>query len=468
MAFSLRYNNVLVEDKGKGRLTDHILSNFFFGLQRTKSYMFTICCRNSLFLMDVKLPAIVIRHRPLANRFRLMSIAGPSTLLRLCLKLVSMTKKMREEGYAYQYPEGQSYLHIGPLGEGSQGTVSVIYGKDKKLYVRKAAQYKKSFYCDEEGWGPEVTNYREHPHINKLVAFQGHNPITTEDPSEAEKIHCTLIHDFKNGGDLYHFYDGWAQEGLKVPESLIWRFTHQILSALNFLHRQNKPAISHCDLFGPNVLVNWPAGRNARPNFYLADLGHSSDHDLEASPEEPARLVHDMDAAEGFAEDMRDFSSMIFYLMTGDSKDKRCVQYKNELICKENYSTDLVVVADALLEYAQEVEDDINADNNDIVELVRKKANARRPGENIHLETVRPSLKKLTPLVFDTLEELDQQIVRPPGPFHVVKIDMKTFKILETVSGPYRSDTVHYTTLSGVRMPIAEPASSECSDSMPY
>jgi serine/threonine protein kinase len=219
------------------------------------------------------------------------------------------------------YPEDGGYLHVGSIGEGQQGSVSLVRSvRTGELRCRKAGEYALSFEGAEgESLCPEVANYREHEGVNKLYSYQHYQNDST--------IRATMIHRFCSGGDLYALYMSYADQNLVVPERLIWRFLDQMLGTLDFLHRQCSLPVSHRDLFFGNILVNWPANPKHRPDFLISDLGYSMNHHVEGakacSLEPWSRMLLRSDA-ETFATDYRDVSATAFFLMHGDKEDQRC------------------------------------------------------------------------------------------------------------------------------------------------
>ena len=166
--------------------------------------------------------------------------------------LVSTTTGKMGSKFAYLYGEGNGSLHVSYLGSGCQGTASLVRCvKTGKVQVRKTGLYDAEDYDDNEGqWSSEVSNYRPHVGINKLIAF-AHHP-------NSFKIQAALITKHCNGKDLRHLFHSYNDLELMVPEALIWRYLHQIMEALHYLHRECRPAISHGDIFAGNIFVDWP------------------------------------------------------------------------------------------------------------------------------------------------------------------------------------------------------------------
>ena len=376
---------------------------------------------------------------------------------------VSIASLEMQPKFAYQYPEG--YLHCVTLGEGCQGTASICSSQGKVYVVRKAALYTREFEIGYETgeWCPEASHYRAHPNINKLIAFQHY-------PSDY-KIHASLIHKYCNGGNLKDFFDSYMKIDLVVPEGLIFRMLQQMLGALNFLQQECRPAVSHGDLFMGNILVDWPSHNNWRPNFLLADFGHSAVHDLEpAKNSNNRRFLPNPEAACAFAQDYEDLAATAVYLMTGDVRDRRCKTYCNEIRLQEYYSEDLVSCIDDIHEYSEELETNINAADLTLLrEFVTAKARSRC---NMPLDCVRPAPISPTPMLFNSYEELMNKEPRPPGPWNVVTVNPETYKVIGKVDGPHCSKEVWFTDLDGIRMEMHEnPAFNTVTlseDSLPY
>ena len=368
----------------------------------------------------------------------------PRQSIFLPVRLVSTTAKKMTPKFAYHYGEGTGYYHVSFLGEGCQGTASLVRCvKTGKVRVRKAALYDREISLegtsfDEGEWCPEVSNFRSYVGINKLIAFQHH-------PSNF-KIHATLINKYCNGKDLRHLFRSYNDFELMVPEALIWRFLNQILDALHYLHRECRPAISHGDIFGGNILVDWPSNPNWRPNFVLADFGISEVHDI--APDLPAYFCQNLMAASSFAQDYRDVSALAFCLMTGDTEDRTCSKHENQRCVEDSYTDELAACADDIYKYSEDLECNINANCGPLRDYIAAKARSRP--RNLPSEVARPAPVDSTPLLFDSYEAIMTH-TRPPGPYNVVAIDPDTYEILDFISGPHCAEKVFFTDESGRR-----------------
>lgn len=357
--------------------------------------------------------------------------------------LASTTTGEMSAKFAYLYGEGTGYLHVSYLGSGCQGTASLVRCvRTGKTRVRKAGLYDAEDYDDNEGqWSSEVNNYRPHVGINKLIAFEHH------DHPNSWKIQATLISNYCNGKDLRKLFHSYNDLEIMVPEAIIWRFLNQTMDALNYLHRECRPAISHCDIFAGNVFVDWPQQANRRPNFFLADFGISEVHDL--APDMPAYFCQNLMAGSDFAQDYKDVSALAFYLMTGDTDDRTCSNYANQTCVEESYTKELAACADDIYGYSEDVECNINANCGPLRDYIAAKARSRP--RHLPLEQVRPAPVDASPLLFDSYEAIMNHFPAPPGPFKIAAVDPESFKIQDVVAGPYNATKVFFTDENGRR-----------------
>jgi serine/threonine protein kinase len=310
--------------------------------------------------------------------------------------------------HVYLCGDGEGYFHIGCLGTGKQGTASLVRSiSDGKLYVRKAGEYIFDYYPSTDDWAPEVSNYREHENINRLISYEHYYPGKTN------LLQATLITEFCNGGNLFSFFDRYDGKGLKVPEALIWRFLQQMLTGVEFLQKQT-PKVVHCDIFPGNIFVNWPNPKKPvdPPNFYLADFGRSEvidiptatytscgslsrspprsrsgdywppmgalgqrlrphrsptsscsleDGEIPSSPSlstestQSFQCHHEeihQEALKNLEMEYSDIAGLAFYLMTGDSDDPPCKIQMNRKQVVDDYSTELRWIVQELRSWA--------------------------------------------------------------------------------------------------------------------
>lgn len=355
------------------------------------------------------------------------------------------------------------------LSEGSQGSTTLVRCmRSKQVVVRKAAKYDHTdeyfadvFPSDERS--PEVRNYRQHPNINPLLSYEHYEDL--------RKIHATMIHQYCNGGDLADFVLSFKEIGAHVPETLIWRFTHQIYSALHYLHRECKPAVVHEDIFRGNVLVDWPEDVTKLPNAYLSDFGTSLVHDVDLSAIQEnkadnhaisrisdtatALAIHDCQIS--FAQDMDDLSKLVMFMMTGDKEDLRCNQPHNEALVATVYSADIWNAAVRIFDHSCALDQYINADDQPFRNLIAQRA-AESASEVVDFTLVRPEItpdiKTATPLLFESVEAVMSLLPRPPGPWEIVRVDDQSLEIVGKVDIGFQmcANRVYYTDAHGLNV----------------
>jgi serine/threonine protein kinase len=384
--------------------------------------------------------------------------------------------------YAIFYPEGKDkagFLHMKELGRGGQGSATLVRCMTtKKTVVRKAARYPHDeAYFDNPDlpdFGPEVRHCWEHPNINPLLSVEGY--------ANSEAVHSTLIHEYRNGGDLYTFVNSYHRRGTHVPEALIWQFTHQIYSAIHFLHHNvdgDKDPVGHNDVFPGNVLVYWPADISQPPRALLSDLGQAKSFEVNISQmtvdseerrmammddEDPATYeeLEIVDMQLSVAQDMDDLSALIFYMMTGDQDDRRCTREYNLKGVASIYSPELFKLAMAIFKHSREIECNLATPDAHLRELVAKKA-AESVCTFMDLSRARPVanpvIEEAFPMLFDTVDDVLAMFPRPPGPWEIVKVDGRSFEIVEKVEmeSPMCADKVFYTDRDGVEIEGGKP-----------
>jgi serine/threonine protein kinase len=384
--------------------------------------------------------------------------------------------------YAIFYPEGKDkagFLHMKELGCGVQGSATLVRCMTtKKTVVRKTARYPHDeAYFDNPDvfdFGPELRHYWEHPNINPMISAEGY-----EDPTE---VHSTMIHEYCNGGDLFNFVAAYHRLGMHLPEALIWQFTHQIYSAIHFLHRSmndTKDPVAHNDLFPGNILVQWPEDISQPPRALLSDLGQAKSFDVDVSKmtvktearrlammdDEDPPTYEELEIADmqlSVAQDMDDLSALVFFMMTGDRDDRRCDQKYNLKTVASNYSPELFRLAMKIFHHSRDLECNVATPDAHLRDLVAKRA-AGSACTFMELSRARPitdpTIELAFPMLFDTVQDVLAMFPRPPGPWEIIKVDGQSFDFVEKVEigFPMCANRVFYTDLNGMEITGRKP-----------
>lgn len=178
--------------------------------------------------------------------------------------------------YAIYYPEG-GYLHVRTLGSGVQGCASLVQSvANGALYVRKKTIPEALQPNSQSNTCAEVSLYRPHPRIPKLIRSQEYPVMKSSDPRQAALKTHSMIFEYCNGGTLTRFLHIRADDdAFSASTMLVWKLFDDLLSAVYFLHQQCTPAIAHNDAHTSNVFLHFPDEHAKVPDFYLGDLGYA-------------------------------------------------------------------------------------------------------------------------------------------------------------------------------------------------
>lgn len=320
--------------------------------------------------------------------------------------------------YAHYYPEGPGYLFVSYLGMGAQGCACLVLSvADKQLYVRKT-----SLNTGRSGRPDfEVLNALEHPNITRCVSTS--NP---PDPSATQQPIKSSVWAFKNGGTLQdlirtHIYRLHKQ----IPDALVWRMLHQLLSALNHL-RSHK--IAHHDLVPCNIFLHWPRSDPSNsnppptnlPDFHLGDFGRSinlSDQSSTATPR-TALLTQ--------ANDIFRLQWLLHQPLSANNPNLEC-------------SSELQSISKALLRVWENVKDV----SNDADDIARRTAALEKETQvltngiaffntrheeraaKVDLADIQRDVDeqgKLKPVTYAQLSTLERYPYKPPGPWWAVEV----------------------------------------------
>ena len=143
------------------------------------------------------------------------------------------------------------FLTLGELGRGTHG---VVY-KVRELTTGETYALKRvSLSTAEPLREVAILQHLDHPHIVKFHGWFKENGA----------VH--ILMEYAAKGDLQQFVSQQREKGQRIPETDIWKWAHQIVQALKYLHSKK---ILHRDLKCLNVLLS--AGGIAK----LGDLGAS-------------------------------------------------------------------------------------------------------------------------------------------------------------------------------------------------
>lgn len=172
--------------------------------------------------------------------------------------------------FAILFPEGPGYLFVEFLGSGVDGVaVKVRSLADGKVYVRKKTVPRIANDVNPHR-NPEVSLYRSHPNIPRLVYAQTLSNVTG--PREDDTpLSDSMIFDFCNGPTLF--------AAMKLPEFqpctlFKWKTFDQLLGVLEHLHR-NHAAVGHQDLHLENLYLHFPEDAATLPDVYVGDFGQA-------------------------------------------------------------------------------------------------------------------------------------------------------------------------------------------------
>ncbi len=190
----------------------------------------------------------------------------------------SQTDRLRPRGYT---PIAKEYEAIKQIGNDSEGVCTLVKGRtDSQLRVIKTVQYPKIVH------GKPI----EAKILHDLLGKRHENIIQLHGYDILEEIHLVQYHfEYCSGGDLHDLIVRYDDHNARFPEPFIWKVFHQLMSALEYLHRgfdqRTNNGIVHRDVKPENVFVRRSQYSMEYPDVVLADFGSAS---LDFATHEPA------------------------------------------------------------------------------------------------------------------------------------------------------------------------------------
>jgi hypothetical protein len=371
---------------------------------------------------------------------------------------------MPSSKFAFYYPEGPGYLHIGVINNGAQGTASLCCSvRDGQILVRKKTA---PMALAMNPW--RETDYKI---SHELVAQLLHEQQYLHSGNRGS--HATYWA-YANALDLHDFIRRVCRIAARkwngvAPVSLAWRLLSQQLRALEAVH---SAGITHNDVHNGNVFVHWRASQGM-PSFVLGDLGLVTVFDMEVSEFEGDTPIEDThhDFQPLSLDQLR--SSQV-YERSGDipqclhaiAKDlfgvrKNCMtlwvqsegcqelQSSMDTLAKliEFIDSDQVWLVERYLEILSLLCQHVEKNANEYYRLNLARDSAK-------LERLRPRPTKFKPQMFDSLDDVRNAPFLPPGPFYVVRINPKTLRLRQILKqwGAFREDLGFTTNWVGHRI----------------
>ena len=171
----------------------------------------------------------------------------------------------RRHQYAFHHSEGDGFLHVAVLGQGIQGTATLVRPattypstSNTPLVVRK-----RTAATDNTTIDPFADQFHlPHTNIVQLLGCQNYR--------DAEgRWSSSTYWPYANGDTLHDLCQRFRARQRLVPEVLVWQALCHLLKAHEALHLSGR---SHSDAHAGNVLVHWD-GTSHLPDFILGDLG---------------------------------------------------------------------------------------------------------------------------------------------------------------------------------------------------
>jgi hypothetical protein len=320
--------------------------------------------------------------------------------------------------YAYYYPEGSGFYVVSYLGQGKNATAFLVQSHaDGKYYVRRT-----------------TSRYGPHPRqslMDDINALPKTYLATTASPSKVRvssivpesKIACSYW-EYKNGGDYKDLLAHYAEAGESMPGVFLWSLLSHLLQATTALQTS---LITHEDICGGNVFLNWPTHYSQVPQFFLGDFA-----DAGVYPEDLKETFHLVEYSQLVAKDTELICDLMIESLTrvnvkdpGDRKDL----YATILDITDAYKTlrsdaGLPLFNRTMLEIQNSVKQHID------------RCRANMAADNNTQDTAssfasyNPSPSILTYLTLDALKE---NAYCPPGPWRIAEIDneARTTHLLE-------------------------------------
>jgi serine/threonine protein kinase len=178
------------------------------------------------------------------------------------------------------------YVFIKLLGQGlSSQAQLVLHVQTGELRVRKVSHQplkhedtkiedreKVLFYLQEQAAMRQV-----HPHISYLysagdVPAAGSTTGGDEDSTLWSRVSYSKYY---NGGTVGDLYRAYAEMGMAIPSTTIWRLMTQLVDALQFMSTCGGAGVLHADLHCENIWLHYDGPTGGVPDFYLGDFGNS-------------------------------------------------------------------------------------------------------------------------------------------------------------------------------------------------
>jgi hypothetical protein len=366
----------------------------------------------------------------------------------------------RQPKYAFFHAEGPGYLHVDVLGDGAQGTATLVRNATSgELIVRKRSLPPAN---DEEPFADQFCV--NHPNVVQLRGFQNYR--------DAEgKWSSATYWPYANDNNLASLCKRYRLAGKPMPEVLIWQALCHMLKAHDALHMSGK---SHRDGHSGNVFVHWD-GTSTLPDFILGDLGFcrdlqdgvhtwSEDIDLEDPDlwkrndatnqnldriygEPTLSLLYHYDENEisarvaGTTLELFCIHKSLLWIGSDMSDISACLSLMmNEMDFDEEYSEELCNMAHMIYNletFARSLHVRTLPRWQKLMIMVRYAAesglanaitSSKFPVQG--LESYGPAPAEGRPVMFDSAEALFNADSRPPGPWYVAAVDPDTLRVI--------------------------------------
>ena len=166
------------------------------------------------------------------------------------------------------------YEFIEQIGIDGEGIIHLMRSRStRKLVARKTVEYARLAY-----------NKPIEAAILQDILPERHNNVIRLDAFEPYQLEGARYYfEYCSGGDLHQLVNRYRKHGALLPEPFIWHVYHQLLSALEFLHRGFDPrcpdperrGICHRDIKPSNIFLR-PNLDSEYPDVVLGDFGHAT------------------------------------------------------------------------------------------------------------------------------------------------------------------------------------------------
>lgn len=164
---------------------------------------------------------------------------------------ISSVFKKNEQGVPIDNDLSTKYKIKSNIGSGGQGSIYLVENEEKKEFIMKRIDVP-SFDLVNVSLNEVKSLYelKKHPNINQIIDFSIEKRSSF---SQEQQYVLVVITNYCEGGDLANRIKQLKKEKKMFQEEVIYLYLKQIISALDFIHKEN---FVHGDLKPNNIFLD--------------------------------------------------------------------------------------------------------------------------------------------------------------------------------------------------------------------